>query len=135
MLAGEHLDATQRAAIYAQSGGNPFYTLQLAQASELPSRSSTGDRLALDAGVPRTVAAALLEELATLTADARTVVDLRIDRRRSVRARARVCDRRIVAADPGSRRSTSCSTRACCTATDVPRRFRLPAPARAPRRA
>ena len=25
-LAGEHLDAPQRAAIYAQSGGNPFYT-------------------------------------------------------------------------------------------------------------
>ena len=73
-LAGEHLDATQRAAIYAQSGGNPFYTLQLAHASALPSRSSTGDRLALDAGVPRTVAAALVEELGTLTADARLLL-------------------------------------------------------------
>ena len=73
-LAGEHLDATQRAAIYAQSGGNPFYTLQLAHASELPSRSSTGDRLALDAGVPRTVAAALVEELETLTADTRLLL-------------------------------------------------------------
>ena len=73
-LAGEHIDATQRAAIYAQSGGNPFYTLQLAHASELPSRSSTGDRLALDAGVPRTVAAALVEELETLTADTRLLL-------------------------------------------------------------
>ena len=73
-LAGEHLDAAQRAAIYAQSGGNPFYTLQLAHASALPSRSSTGDRLALDAGVPRTVAAALVEELETLTADARLLL-------------------------------------------------------------
>ncbi len=73
-LAGEHLDATQRAAIYAQSGGNPFYTLQLAHASALPSHSSTGDRLALDAGVPRTVAAALVEELETLTADARLLL-------------------------------------------------------------
>ena len=46
-----------------ESGGNPFYALQLAQASGLPARSSTGDRLALDAGVPRMVAAALVEEL------------------------------------------------------------------------
>ena len=67
-LAGEHLDAEQRAAIYTESGGNPFYTLQLAHASKLPSRSSTGDRLALDAGVPRLVAAALVAELEALTA-------------------------------------------------------------------
>ena len=57
-----------------QSGGNPFYTLQLAHASELPSRSSTGDRLALDAGVPRLVAAALVAELEALTADARVLL-------------------------------------------------------------
>ena len=73
-LAGEHLDAQQLAAIYTQSGGNPFYILQLAQASELPSRSSTGDRLALDAGVPRVVAAALVEELEALTAEARVLL-------------------------------------------------------------
>jgi ATP/maltotriose-dependent transcriptional regulator MalT len=73
-LAGEHLDAAQQAAIYAQSGGNPFYTLQLAHASGLPSRSSSGDRLARDAGVPRMVAAALVEELVTLTADARLLL-------------------------------------------------------------
>jgi DNA-binding CsgD family transcriptional regulator len=73
-LAGEQLDAAQHAAIYAQSGGNPFYTLQLAHASGLPSRSSTGDRLAQDVGVPRMVAAALVQELATLTADARLLL-------------------------------------------------------------
>jgi hypothetical protein len=48
--------------------------LQLAQASELPSRSSIGDRLALDAGVPRMVAAALIEELEALTGDARSLL-------------------------------------------------------------
>ena len=74
-LAGEHLDAPQRAAVYAQSGGNPFYTLQLAQAAGLPSRSASGDRLARDAGVPRTVAAALVEELATLGAPARLLLE------------------------------------------------------------
>ena len=36
----------------------------------------------------------------------------------SSRTRSPNCRRR-----PGSRRSTSCSTRACCTPTDVPRRF------------
>src|SRR5215213_3386965 len=73
-LAGEQLDAAQHAAIYAQSGGNPFYTLQLAHASTLPSRSSSADRLALDAGVPRMVAAALVDELGALTADARLLL-------------------------------------------------------------
>jgi tetratricopeptide (TPR) repeat protein len=73
-LAGEHLPAEQLTAIYTQSGGNPFYTLQLAHASALPSRSSTGDRLALDAGVPRVVAAALVDELEALTAEARMLL-------------------------------------------------------------
>ncbi len=71
-LVGDGHDA---AAIYAQSGGNPFYTLQLAQAAELPSRSSTGDRLARDAGVPRVVAATIVEQLESLTADARSLVN------------------------------------------------------------
>ena len=73
-LVGEHLGAPQRAAIFAQSGGNPFYTLQLAHASALPARSSTGDRLALDAGVPRMVAAALVEEFEALGPDARLLL-------------------------------------------------------------
>ena len=74
-LAGDGLGPAQRSAVYAESGGNPFYALQLAQAPGLPSHSSTGDRLALDAGVPRMVAAALVEELATLTADARLLLN------------------------------------------------------------
>ena len=74
LLAGDHLNAAQRAAIYAQSGGNPFYTLELSQASVLPAPSSTGDRLALEAGVPRMVAAALVEELETLTEKARLLL-------------------------------------------------------------
>ena len=73
-LTGERVDARHRAALYAESGGNPFYMLQLAQAAELPSRSSTGDRLALGVGVPRVVAAALLEELEAVSADARLLL-------------------------------------------------------------
>jgi ATP/maltotriose-dependent transcriptional regulator MalT len=73
-LAGEQVPAEQLATIYAQSGGNPFYTLQLAHASALPLRTSTGDHLALDAGVPRVVAAALVEELEALTAEARMLL-------------------------------------------------------------
>ena len=68
-MVGDGLDVE---AIYAQSGGNPFYTLQLAQAATLPSRSSSGDRLARDAGVPRVVAATIVEQLESLTADARS---------------------------------------------------------------
>jgi ATP/maltotriose-dependent transcriptional regulator MalT len=74
VLAGERLDAAQRAAIYEQGGGNPFYTLQLAQTTAPPSPTATGDRLARDAGVPRVVAAALVEELDGLSADARTLL-------------------------------------------------------------
>ena len=123
-LAGEQLGAAEQlAAIYTQSGGNPFYTLQLARASALPSRSSTGDRLALDAGVPRVVAAALVEELEALTAEARRAPASRLRSPAtrsspSSRMRSRSCRR-----TPGSRRWTSCSTRACCMPTDVPRRF------------
>ncbi len=74
-LTGEHLDAAARAAIYAEGGGNPFYTLQLAQAPALPSRSSSGDRMAQDAGVPRVVAAALVEELNALAPDGHLLLD------------------------------------------------------------
>ena len=71
-LVGDEQDA---AAIYAQSGGNPFFTLQLAHAAALPSRSSSGDRLARDAGVPRVVAATIVEQLESLTANARSLVN------------------------------------------------------------
>ena len=122
-LAGEHLDAAQRAAIYAQSGGNPFYTLQLAQASGLPSRSATGDRLALDAGVPRTVAAALVEELEALTRGGARAPERRCDRRRSVRAGACVRDRRAGAAGRASSALDELLDARLLHPTDVPRRF------------
>ena len=74
-LAGGKLPAHRHAAIFSESGGNPFYALQLARAAQLPARSPSGDRVAMDAGVPRTVAAALVEELDALTAPARMLLD------------------------------------------------------------
>ena len=59
------------AAIYPQTGGNPFYLEQLARVSATP-------RLAADAAdesVPPAVAAALGAELSALTPDARRVLD------------------------------------------------------------
>src|SRR5918995_1463590 len=74
-LAGEELPGRRHAAIFRESGGNPFYTLQLARAAQLPSRSSSGDRMAEEAGVPRTVAAALVDELEALSAPARHLLE------------------------------------------------------------
>jgi DNA-binding CsgD family transcriptional regulator/tetratricopeptide (TPR) repeat protein len=74
-LAGGELTPRRQAAIFRESGGNPFYALQLARAARLPARSTPGDRMAMDAGVPRTVAAALVEELDALTSPARTLLD------------------------------------------------------------
>ena len=74
-LAGADLSGRRHAEIFSQSGGNPFYALQLARASRQPSRSSSGDRLAEEAGVPRTVAAALVSELDALTPRARLLLD------------------------------------------------------------
>jgi DNA-binding CsgD family transcriptional regulator/tetratricopeptide (TPR) repeat protein len=59
------------AEIYPHSGGNPFYLEQLARARDLP-RLGAGAR---DASVPPAVAAALAAELATLSPDARRVLD------------------------------------------------------------
>jgi hypothetical protein len=58
------------ATIYAQAGGNPFYLEQLARVAD------GGARGALTLGdVPPAVAAALAAELATLTDDARALLD------------------------------------------------------------
>ncbi len=75
ILAGGELPARRQAAIFSESGGNPFYALQLARAARFPARSSSGDRMAIEAGVPRTVAAALVEELDALSAPARMLLD------------------------------------------------------------
>jgi ATP/maltotriose-dependent transcriptional regulator MalT len=74
-LAGEELSRRRHAAIFSESGGNPFYALQLARVAQQPTRSSSGDRVAEEAGVPRTVAAALVDELDALTAPARLLLD------------------------------------------------------------
>ncbi len=62
--------------IYRHGGGNPFYLEQLARASEegrpLAGPASNGDR---EAGVPAAVAAALAEELESLSPRARALLD------------------------------------------------------------
>jgi len=74
-LAGSELSARRQATIFRESGGNPFYALQLARAERLAAPSSSADRMAADAGVPRTVAAALVEELDALGSDVRRLLD------------------------------------------------------------
>ena len=74
-LAGAELATSRQAAIFGESGGNPFYALQLARAEQEPTLSSSGDRMATGAGVPRSVAAALVMELEALTPDARLLLD------------------------------------------------------------
>jgi DNA-binding NarL/FixJ family response regulator len=64
-LAGAELPEDRRAAIFSESGGNPFYALQLARLATV----SPG------AAVPRSVAAALLEEFRTLSDGARALLD------------------------------------------------------------
>ncbi|HEX8121090.1 MAG TPA: AAA family ATPase [Solirubrobacteraceae bacterium] len=67
-LAGAGLDAERRRAIFAESGGNPFYIEQLARAPA-GSAGSGAD------GVPRTVAAALRGELEGLDAQPRRFLE------------------------------------------------------------
>ncbi len=73
-LIGEKPGSNRAELIYAESGGNPFYSLQLGQATT-PARSADADRFAKGAGVPASVAAVLLEELGALSADARRLLE------------------------------------------------------------
>ena len=63
-LAGD-LAPARHATVFRESGGNPFYALQLARAAPA-ARSSSSDRVASGSGVPRSVAAALVGELEAL---------------------------------------------------------------------
>ena len=72
-LAGD-LAPARHAAVFRESGGNPFYALQLARAAPA-ARSSSSDRVASGSGVPRSVAAALVGELEALSAPARALLD------------------------------------------------------------
>ncbi len=62
-LTGEDFSET----LFRDSGGNPFYALQLARAPDAPERAIPG--------VPRSVAGALFEELTALSAPARALID------------------------------------------------------------
>ncbi len=70
------VDARSLADIYSHGGGNPFYLEQLARASEegkpLAAPASNGDS---ETGVPAAVAAALSEELESLSPQARGLLD------------------------------------------------------------
>ena len=70
------VDASAVADIYSHGGGNPFYLEQLARASEegrpLTAPVSNGDS---ETGVPAAVAAALSEELESLSPAARRLLD------------------------------------------------------------
>src|SRR5215472_11666896 len=73
---GETLDPTQAAALYEESGGNPFYLQQLARALDLTTGgASAAAELSLAIDVPSAVAAALTEELALLSKPARLVLE------------------------------------------------------------
>jgi DNA-binding CsgD family transcriptional regulator len=73
-LVGEQPGSRRAERIYAESGGNPFYSLQLGQLVR-PTRSAGGDDVAGRAGVPPLVAASLLGELEALGPDARRLLD------------------------------------------------------------
>ena len=72
-LAGD-LAPARHATVFRESGGNPFYALQLARAAPA-AHSSSSDRVASGSGVPRSVAAALVGELEALSAPARALLD------------------------------------------------------------
>ncbi len=69
-LIGPGVTESRAAAIFAESEGNPFYTLQMARAAKTPVRSTSADRVAADTGVPRLVAAAIVDELRALSPQA-----------------------------------------------------------------
>jgi DNA-binding CsgD family transcriptional regulator len=73
---GEAVDPAQTAALYQESGGNPFYLEQLARALERTvGAASAAVELGVAIEVPSAVAAALTEELALLSDTARLVLE------------------------------------------------------------
>jgi hypothetical protein len=73
---GELVDPAEAAALYEESGGNPFYLQQLARALELThGAASAAAEVSLAIGVPSAVAAALTEELALLSEPARLALE------------------------------------------------------------
>src|SRR5262245_40870638 len=73
---GTAVERAEAAALYEESGGNPFYLEQLARSLEYTGTDATGvAELSAAIGVPSTVAAALTEELALLSDEARRVLE------------------------------------------------------------
>ena len=73
---GPGIDAARASALYEASGGNPFYLQQLARTRDLGAAAGTGTAELSEAiEVPSAVAAALAEELASLSAPARLVLE------------------------------------------------------------
>jgi DNA-binding NarL/FixJ family response regulator len=73
---GEASVATEAAAVYEESGGNPFYLQQLARPLGRPAGAASAlAEVSRAIGVPSPVAAALAEELALLSGNARLVLD------------------------------------------------------------
>ena len=72
----ETVDTRQAAALYEESGGNPFYLEQLARAPEVTAgAASKAADVSSTIGVPAAVASALTEELALLPDDVRRVLE------------------------------------------------------------
>jgi predicted ATPase len=72
-LIGDGADAT---GLYEDSGGNPFYLEQLARSADRPDRPTPAEEPSLaGVDVPAAVAAALAEELALLSEQARLILE------------------------------------------------------------
>jgi DNA-binding NarL/FixJ family response regulator len=75
-LLDEGLDAGRAAAVYQESGGNPFYLEQLARSLERASRATSSPDVTLgDLEVPGAVLASLGEELASLSDSGRRALE------------------------------------------------------------
>ena len=74
LLLGD-LDARTAAAIYRQSGGNPFYLEQLSRAGGGTAPSGARHGALADAGVPAAVTASLIEELESLRPSERALLN------------------------------------------------------------
>jgi DNA-binding CsgD family transcriptional regulator len=117
-LVGEHADA-----LYEESGGNPFYLEQLSRAGGAV-QAGGEDVLLAGLQVPPQVAAALTEELALLSDQARTVLD-----GASVAGDPFELDLAAVAADLAERDALPALDELLAAdlarSTDMPRRFRF----------
>ena len=124
------VDARAVADIYSHGGGNPFYLEQLARASEegrpLTAPVSNGDS---ETGVPAAVAAALSEELESLSPAGAPAARRRGRGRRALRAGPGGRGGRAVRRRRAWTPSTTCWQWTSCAPTQVPRRFVVPPPA------